>query len=151
MYNLNFQNGKAHTDEIQLHQYGPSNMMQPDSLDRHQHTFTTSMPSIHHMQNNHVHQNHIINGLYQKPTNNHSSLLISSHHHCPTNYFLMPTNPNYFYASLPLRRDRSSMYYSAMSHVPSYRCRNNQKLYYSHCREHEGTSATRIHFTNDTN
>ncbi|CAH1711880.1 palmitoyltransferase ZDHHC18 [Aphis gossypii] len=57
------QNGKANTDEIQLHQYGSSSMLQPDSLDRNQHTFTTSMPSIHHSQNNHVHQSHIINGV----------------------------------------------------------------------------------------
>lgn len=57
------QNGKAHMDEIQLHQYGSSSMLQPDSLDHNQHTFTTSMPSINHMQNNHVHQSHIINGV----------------------------------------------------------------------------------------
>lgn len=129
-------------------------MLQPDSLDHNQRTFTTSMPSIHNMQNNHVHQSHIINGLYQKPPNSHSSILISSHNHCSTDYFLVPTNPNYFYASLPLRRDRASMYYSAVSRVPSYRCRNNQKLYYSHCHEHGGTPTTRIRFatniTNDT-
>jgi len=136
-------------DEIQLHQYGSSCMLQPDSLDHNQHTFTTSMPSINHMQNNHVHQSQIINGLYQKPSNSHSSILISSNHHYPTDYFLVPTNPNYFYASLPLRKDRAAMYYSAVSRVPSYRCRNNQKLYYSHCREHEGTPATRIRFTNN--
>lgn len=136
-------------DEIQLHQYGSSSMLQPDSLDHNQHTFTTSMPSINHMQNSHVHQSRIINGLYQKPSNSHSSILISSNHHCPNDYFLVPTNPNYFYASLPLRRDRAAMYYSAVSRVPSYRCKNNQKLYYSHCREHEGTLATRIRFTNN--
>lgn len=132
-----------------MHQYGSSSMLQPDSLDRNQHTFTTSMPSIHHSQNNHVHQSHIINGLYQKPPTSHSSILITSHNHYPTDYFLVPTNPNYFYASLPLRRDRASMYYSAVSRVPSYRCRNNQKLYYRHCREHGGgTSSTRMHLSN---
>ncbi|VVC43517.1 Palmitoyltransferase, DHHC domain [Cinara cedri] len=57
------QNIKPNTDDIQLHQYGSSSMLQPCSLDRNQHTFTTSMPSIHHSQNNHVHQNHIINGV----------------------------------------------------------------------------------------
>lgn len=124
-------------------------MLQPDSLDRNQqHTFTASMPSIHHSQNNHVHQSHIINGLYQKPPSSHSSILIASPHQYPTDYFLVPTNPNYFYASLPLRRDRAAMYYSAVSRVPSYRCRNNQKLYYSHCREHGGTSSTRMHLSN---
>lgn len=126
-------------------------MLQPDSLDHNQqHTFT-SMPSIHHTQNNHVHQNHIINGLYQKPPNSHSSILITSHHNYPTDYFLVPTSPNYFYASLPLRRDRAAMYYSAVSRVPSYRCRNNQKLYYSHCHGHGGTPASRMRFTNIIN
>lgn len=144
------QNGKPNTDDIQLHQYGSSNMLQPDSLDcNQQHTFTTSMPSIHHPQNNHVHQSHIINGLYQKPPTSHSSILLASHHHCANDYFLVPTNPNYFYASLPLRRDRAAMYYSAVSRVPSYRCRNNQKLYYSHCREHGGIPANRMHFANN--
>lgn len=117
-------------------------MLQPDSLDHNQRTFATSMPSIHHSQNNHVHQSHIINGLYQKPPSSHSSILIASQNY-PTDYFLVPTNPNYFYASLPLRRDRAAMYYSAVSRVPSYRCRNNQKLYYSHCREHGGTPVTK--------
>lgn len=135
-----------------MNQYGSSSMLQPDSLDHNQHTFTTSMPIIHHsQQNNHVHQSHIVNGLYQKPPNSHSSILISSHHQCPSDYFLVPTNPNYFYASLPLRRDRAAMYYSAVSRIPSYRCRNNQKLYYSHCREHGGTSTTGMRLTNNTN
>lgn len=124
-------------------------MLQPGSLDRNQHTFTTSMPSIHHSQNNHVHHNHIINGLYQKTPNSNSSILIASRY--PTDYFLVPTNPNYFYASLPLRRDRTAMYYSTISRVPSYRCRNNQKLYYSNCREHGITQTTRIRFANSTN
>lgn len=124
-------------------------MLQPDSLDHNQHTFTTSMPSIHHSQNSHVHQSHVINGLYQKPPTSHSSILITSHHHCPTDYFLVPTNPNYFYASLPLRRDRAAMYYSSVSRIPSYRCRNNQKLYYSHCREHGGTQTTQIQYDNN--
>lgn len=123
-------------------------MLQQASLDRNQHTFTTSMPSIHHSQNNHVHQNHIINGLYQKPPNSLSSILIPTHY--PTDYFLVPTNPNYFYASLPLRRDRAAMYYSTISRVPSYRCRNNQKLYHSHCREHGITPTNRIRSTNST-
>lgn len=122
-------------------------MLQPDSLARNQHAFTTSMPSIHHSQNNHVHQSHIINGLYQKPPNSHSSFLITSNH-CSTDYFLVPTNPNYFYASLPLRRDRAAMYYSAVSRVPSYSCKNNQKLYYSNCREHRATSNTKIRCEN---
>jgi len=122
-------------------------MLQPDSLDRNQHTFTTSMPSIHHSKNNHVQQSDIINGLYQKPPTSHSSILIESHNY-PTDYFLVPTNPNYFYASLPLRRDRAAMYYSAVSRVPSYRCRNNQKLYYSHCREHGGIPTIRTRFEN---
>lgn len=123
-------------------------MTQPDSLDRNHHTFTSSMPSIHHSQNNHLHQSHIINGLYQRPTS-HSSILIASHQHYPTDYFLVPTNPNYFYASLPLRRDRAAMYYSTISYVPSYRYKNNQKLYYSHYHEHDNTLATRIGLTNN--
>lgn len=124
-------------------------MLQPDSLDRNQHTFTASMPSIHHSHNNHGHQSQIINGLYQKPPTSHSSILIS-HHHSPADYFLVPTDPNYFYASLPLRRDRAAMYYSAVSRVPSYRCRNNQKLY-SHCHERGSipASRSRMRFANN--
>lgn len=124
-------------------------MLQPDSLDCNNHTFTASMPSIHHPQNNHIHQSHVINGLYQKPPTSHTSILTAPHHHYQTDYFLVPTNPNYFYASLPLRRDRAAMYYSAVSRVPSYRCRNNQKLYYSHCHEQGNTLSTRIGFTNN--
>lgn len=148
-YVLNLQSGKTNSNDIQLHQYGSSTMLQPDSLDHNQQSFTTSMPSIHHSHNNHGHQSQIINGLYQKPPTSHSSILISSHHHCPADYFLVPTDPNYFYASLPLRRDRAAMYYSAVSRVPSYRCRNNQKLYYSHCHEHGAIPATRMRFANN--
>lgn len=118
-------------------------MLQPDSLDRNQHTFATSMPSIHNSPNNHVHQSHIVNGLYQKPPTSHSSILLATNH-CPNDYFLVPTNPHYFYASLPLRRDRAAVYYSAVSRVPSYRCKNNKKLYYSHYHEHGNTPVTKM-------
>ncbi|XP_050432847.1 palmitoyltransferase ZDHHC18 isoform X2 [Adelges cooleyi] len=56
------QNGKARAYDIPLHQYGSSSMVQPDSLDHNQRTFTTSMPTIHHHTQN-MNQNHTINGI----------------------------------------------------------------------------------------